>query len=299
MVKSFSELLERIRQRGRTRIVVAGGEDLEALKAVEESYRLGFGEGILVGDPVRIEQALTELGGGEFVTEVIPAATEEDTARLAVEEVRRGGILLKGAVKTAVFMKGVLNKEWGLRTDHVISSICVFQDERDEEPRLVLMSDGGIVIKPDLQTLLSLIYNAVRIAHKLDNPSPKVALLSALEVVSLDMPETLNAAVLAKMNDRGQIPGCVVDGPLALDNAISAFAARKKGLDSPVAGDADILIVPDITAGDIFAKGLQYYAHAKMGITVVGTSAPVMIPSRADRRDTRLNSIALAVALSD
>jgi phosphate butyryltransferase len=175
----------------------------------------------------------------------------------------------------------------------------VFQDERDEEPKLVLMSDGGIVIKPDLKTMLSLIYNAVRIAHKLDNPNPKVALLSAVEVVNPDIPETQTAAVIAKMNDRGQIPGCLVDGPLGLDNAISAYAAKKKGINSPVAGDADVLIVPDIAAGNIFAKGLEYYAHYKMGITVVGTSVPVMIPSRADKSETKLNSIALAVALSD
>jgi len=298
MVKSFNELFERLKQKGRTRIIVAGGEDLEALKAVAESHRLGFGEGVLVGDPAKIEHSLGELGGRDYVREIIPADTDQKKARLAVEEVKKSGILLKGAIKTATLMKGVLNKEWGLRTDEVISSVCVYQDEREEEPRLVLMSDGGIVIRPDIKMMVSMIRNAVGIAHKLDNPEPRVAILSAVEVVNPDMPETLCAAQIAKMNDRGQIPGCVIDGPLALDNAISAFAAEKKGIASPVAGDADILIVPDIAAGNIFAKGLEYYAHYKMAITVVGTSAPVMIPSRADKSETKLNSIALTVALS-
>jgi phosphate butyryltransferase len=298
MVKSFSDLFARLKEKDRTRIVVAGGEDLEALKVVADSFLLGFGEGVLVGDPARIEETLTELGSREFVLDIIPASTDEEKARLAVDEVKKGGILLKGTVKTAALMQGVLNGEWGLRTDQIISSVCAFQDERDEEKRLVLISDGGIVIRPDVKVMISLIRNAVEIAHKLDNPNPRVALLCAVEAVDPDMPETLTAATITKMNDRGQIRGCVIDGPLGLDNAVSSYAARRKGISSPVAGNADILIVPDIAAGNIFAKGLEYFARYKMGITTAGASVPVMIPSLADKSDTRLNSIALAAVLS-
>ena len=140
--------------------------------------------------------------------------------------------------------------------------------------------------------------SSVQVAHKLGNPNPKVALLCAVEVVNPDMPETVNAALISKMNDRGQIKGCIIDGPPGLDNAISFYAARKKGIKSEVAGDADILIVPGIAAGNIFAKSLEYYGHCKFGVIVTGTSSPVLIPSRAHKSEIKLNSIALAIVLS-
>jgi len=217
---------------------------------------------------------------------------------VAVETVKQGGVLLKGMTKNQHPVKAALNKEWGLRTGAIMTSVAAFEDERDGNKKLVLMSDGGVVVAPDLNTLVAVINNCVEVAHKLGNPMPKVAILCAVEAVNPEMPETINAAILAKMNERGQIKGCIVDGPLALDNAVSKYAAEKKGLRSPVAGDADILIVPNIAAGNILGKSIEYYAHRTLAVVIVGAGAPMMVPSRSDRAETKLNSIALTVLCS-
>jgi phosphate butyryltransferase len=158
------------------------------------------------------------------------------------------------------------------------------------------VSDGGVNIEPNINTLVSIVKNAVMVAHKLGKENPLVAMLAAVEVVNPDMEETIAAAVISQMNKRGQIKGCTIDGPLALDNAISQYAAKKKGIKSAVAGVADILIVPNMAAGNIFGKALAYYANFKNGHIIVGTKMPVMIPSRADTSDVKFNSIALAIA---
>ncbi|HEC93217.1 MAG TPA: phosphate butyryltransferase, partial [Candidatus Atribacteria bacterium] len=220
---------------------------------------------------------------------------DTEKARKAVEKVKEGGTLLKGKIKTATLLKAVLNKEWGLRTGKIISDVFVFEDRREKEPKLVLMSDGGVNIRPDVNTLVAIINNAVEVAHQLGIETPKVALLAAVETINPDTEETINAGIISKMNQRKQITGCIIDGPLALDNAISEFAVQKKGITSPVAGKADILIVPDIAAGNIFGKALTYYANYPVGHVLVGTKAPVIISSRADKSDVKLNCIALSI----
>jgi len=192
----------------------------------------------------------------------------------------------------------VLNKEWGLRTDKIVSDVFIFEDKREGNSKLVLMSDGGVNLKPDVKTLIAIINNAVEVALKLGIKTPKVALLAAVETINPDMEETIKAGMISKMNERKQITGCIIDGPLALDNAISEFAAQKKGITSPVAGKADILIVPDIAAGNIFGKALTYYANYQVGHTLVGTRSPVIIPSRADKSGVKLNCIALSILCS-
>ena len=298
MIKSFKELFANLKVKGRERIIVAGGEEIETLKALKDCYDNGFGEGILVGDQAEIEKSLSLLGESNFIKEIIGAKDDEDKARKAVEKVKEGGTLLKGKIKTATLLKAVLNKEWGLRTDKIVSNVFIFEDKRDGNAKLVLMSDGGVNIKPDVKTLVAIINNAVEIAHKLGIETPKVALLAAVETINPDMEETINAGIISKMNERKQITGCIIDGPLALDNAISEFAAQKKGIASPVAGKADILIVPNIAAGNIFGKALTYYTNYQTGHILVGTKAPVIIPSRADKSDVRLNCIALSILYS-
>lgn len=258
----------------------------------------GFGEAVLIGDRKQIDQALTSYSDTSFVKDILEAGSEEEKARIAVETVKQGGVLLKGTTKTSVLMKAALNKEWGLRTGATMTSVAAYEDERDGNKKLVLMSDGGIVVAPDLNMLVAIINNAVEVAHKLGNPKPKVAVLCAVEVVNPDMPETINAAILAKMSERGQIKGCIVDGPLALDNAVSKYAAEKKGIKSPVAGDADILICPGIAAGNILGKSIEYYAHRSLAVVIVGARAPIMVPSRSDRAETKLYSIALTILCS-
>jgi len=298
MINSFEELYANLKSRGRESIVVAGGEDIETLKALKECFECGIGEGILVGNKNEIEKCVAEIGDDQFIKEIIDAKSDDEKVRKSVERVKKGGTLLKGKIKTATLLKGVLNKEWGLRTSKVISDVFVFEDRRNEKPGMVLMSDGGVNLKPDIKTLVSIINNAVEVAHKMGIETPKVALLAAVETINPDMEETIKAGVISKMNQRGQITGCIIDGPLALDNAISEFAARKKGINSPVAGKADILIVPDIAAGNILGKAFTYYANYQVGHTLIGAMAPVIIPSRANKSDVKLNCIAFSILCS-
>jgi len=298
MINSFQELFENLKAKRSTKIVVAGGEDLESLKALKSCCDRGFGEAILVGDKKEINRNISLLDKTSFIKDIIEAEDEMDKAKKAVEKVKEGAILLKGKIKTANLLKAVLNKEWGLRTDKIISDVFVFEDRRENIPRLVLMSDGGVNVKPDVNTLVSIINNAVIIARKLGKENPKVALLAAVETINPDMEETIKAGMIAKMNQRGQITGCLVDGPLALDNAISEYAAQRKGITSPVAGKADILIVPDIASGNILGKALTYYAKFPVGHILVGTKFPVIIPSRADESEVKLNCIALSILCS-
>jgi len=298
VIKSFKELFDNLKNKGRRKIIVAGGEDIESLKALKDCYDYGFGEGILVGDRAEIEKCISSLGEDNYIKEIIEAKDDAEKARKAVEKVKEGGTLLKGKIKTATLLKAVLNKEWGLRTNKIISDVFVFEDRREKEPKLVLMSDGGVNIRPDVNTLIAIINNAVEVAHKLAIEIPKVALLAAVETINPDMEETIKAGVISKMNQRKQITGCIIDGPLALDNAVSEFAAQKKGITSPVAGRADILILPDIAAGNIFGKALTYYANYQVGHTLVGTKVPVVIPSRADKSEVKFNCIALSILCS-
>ena len=298
MINSFKELFDNLKSRGKERIVVAGGEDIETLKALKECYECGIGEAILVGKKSEIEKAVVEVGDDKFIKEIIDAKDDAEKVRKSVEKVKEGGTLLKGKIKTATLLKGVLNKEWGLRTNRVISDVFVFEDRRAENPGMVLMSDGGVNLKPDIKTLVSIINNAVEVAYKLGIEIPKVALLAAVETINPDMEETIKAGVISKMNQREQITGCIIDGPLALDNAISEFAAKKKGISSPVAGKADILIVPDIAAGNILGKAFTYYANYQIGHTLIGAMAPVIIPSRSDKSDVKLNCIAFSILCS-
>lgn len=300
MITSFQQLFQRLNKEQKQRIVVAGGEDIEALKAVKVSYELGIGEAVLVGKQEDIENTLKELGflKHPFIQDIVFVKDEEEKGPVAVEEVKKGGILLKGKIKTAHLLKAVLDREKGLRTENYISDVFVFEDQREEKSRLVLLSDGGVNIKPDLQTMVSIIKNAVTVANKLEIMNPKIALLAAVEVVNPDMEETLQASILTKMNQRGQIPGCIVDGPLALDIAISEFAVQKKGIKSSVAGQADILIVPNIACGNILGKSIIYYTNFPEGNLVIGAQVPVMIPSRSDKSEAKLNAIGLSILCS-
>jgi len=228
MIKSFKELFDNLKTKGREKIIVAGGEDIESLKALKDCYDYGFGEGILVGDKAEIEKCISSLGEGNYIKEIIEAKDDTEKARKAVEKVKEGGTLLKGKMKTATLLKAVLNEEWGLRTGKIISDVLVFEDRREKEPKLILMSDGGVNIRPDVHTLVAIINNAVEVAHQLGIETPKVALLAAVETINPDMEETIKAGIISKMNQRKQITGCIIDGPLALDNAISEFAAPKE-----------------------------------------------------------------------
>jgi len=228
--------------------------------------------------------------------EIVEAADPVQAAKRAVElcSSGHGEVLLKGSVSTAALLHAVLDEHSLLRTGRLLSDVVLFVDDRDSTSRLVLCSDGGVNIAPNLKQKVQIVRNAVWVAHRLGIEWPKVALLSGVERVTPDMASTIDAVALAKMASYGDvITGCTVDGPFALDNAISPEAARIKGIESPVAGAADILIVPSLENGNILGQALMYYAGKTLAHVIVGARAPVLICSRADPVEAKLSSIAL------
>jgi len=208
----------------------------------------------------------------------------------------KADILMKGMISTANFLRGVLNKEKGLRTGSLLSHVYIHEVEGLD--RILFVCDPAFNIAPDLNAKVKIVENTVELAKSFGVDTPKVAALAAVEVVNPDMPCTLDAAALVQMNRRNQIKGCIIDGPLALDNALSVEAAKHKGIVSEVAGHAEVLLVPDIEAGNIFAKGIVYLTNNKTAGLVLGAKAPIVLTSRADSAETKLLSIASAVALA-
>jgi phosphotransacetylase len=306
MIKNFKELIEVARQIGSKRegpltIALAAAHDVAALQALIEAQKLGLATGILVGDKHKIHQTLDECAPEWLDTfEIIHVEDEHEVAARTISLVHENAadIIMKGKIRSADLLRDVLNRDNGLRTDHLMSDVFIFEYSERQENRLIMISDGGIILAPDLKQKVQIIENAVTVAHALGNENPKVAVLSAVEAVNPELRSTIDAACLSKMNQRGQIRGCIVDGPLALDNAISPEAARLKGIVSPVAGHADILLCPDIEAANMLAKGTTYFAGLPQAHTSIGAKVPVLIPSRADSAEAKLLSIALCVVFS-
>ncbi len=296
MIKSLKELKKKARDLGPRRSVVAAAADPVTLEALAEAQKEGIAKGILCGPKDKIKKAAAEVGVALDGFEVVDCPDEE-AALVAVNEVRTNGdFLLKGHLETSKFLGAVLDKERGLRTGRVLSHIAIV--EPANLGRLLLVSDGGMNICPDLATKLDIICNAVAVAQSLGIAEPKVALMAAVEVVNPKMAETVEWAEITQMAARGQIKGALVDGPLALDLAVSEEAVKIKGVKSKVAGAADVLIVPDIATGNMFAKGLIYLGGANACGIVAGASKPVLMLSRADDAKTKLYSIALGAVAS-
>lgn len=300
MIKNFDQLLEKLRnQKEKKTVVIAAAQTESAIEAAVMAKKENLANSLLVGDKEVIEQIITEKFpefSGQFEIE----DTGKDMQKACIKAVEtihqnRAQIILKGKADTALLLKAVLDKEKGLGTGEVMSDVLAYETPE----KLILMSDGGIVLYPDLKEKISIVKNAVKVAHSLDNPNPKVALLAAVEVVNPKMQCTLDAAMITKMNHRKQITGCIVDGPLAFDNAIDMEAAKIKGIESPVAGQADVLIVPNIEAGNIFGKSLTYCAKYRVAHVVMGTKAPILIASRADNAETKMLCMAMGIAAAD
>jgi phosphate butyryltransferase len=296
LIKSLNDLLTHARRGRRVKVAIAGAENKAVLQAILEAVRQGIAEGLLFGRATKLEHFLADSPKelSSFLT-IIHVDTEKEAAFKSVEAVRqkKANILLKGKVKTDVLLKAVLDSETGLRTGKLLTDIFMFEDPNREKKKLMIITDGGVVIKPTLAQKIQLVENAVLVSHALGNPNPKVALLSAVETVNTDIPSTVEAAIITKMNQRGQISGCIIDGPFALDNAVSRDAARIKRIRSRVAGNADILVCPEIESANMLAKSMTYLARFQSAHVTVGASAPVLIPSRADSAQAKLLSIAL------
>lgn len=297
MVTSLKDLIERVTNREKKKIAVAAAEDVEILEVVQKAIELNIAEFILIGDKNKIEQLARE-NHVELDLYIIDEPEHAKAAEKAVELVKtkEADAIMKGLLHTSTFLKAVLNKEKGLNTGRLISQISVFDKEDGEG--LQLLTDCAISIEPTLEEKKQIIENAVDLAIKLGYERPKVALLSAIEVVNPKIKDTVEAAILSKMGDRGQIKNAIIDGPFALDNAISKKAAEQKGIKGEVAGCADILVAPNLQVGNVLTKALTYYAHKDVAAAVMGAGAPVVMTSRSDSVKNKLLSIALASYIS-
>ncbi|MBU3196780.1 phosphate butyryltransferase [Clostridium algidicarnis] len=294
MAKTFDEVLSKVKKGKIRTVAVAVAQDEPVLEAVKAAKEQGIANAILVGDEKAIKeiakQINMDLEGFEIVNEenIVKAALK------AVELVSTGkaDMVMKGLIDTANFLRAVLNKEIGLRTGKLMSHVAVFEIPKYD--RLIFMTDAAFNMYPDIKAKIDIINNSVYVAKAIGVDMPKVAPICAVEVVNPDMPATVDASILSKMNDRGQIKDCIVDGPFALDIALSMEAAKHKKVGGQVAGQADIMLLPNIEAANVMYKTLTYTTESKNGGLLVGTSAPVIVTSRADSFETKLNSIALA-----
>ena len=295
----LESLLVKAAKLGSTIVAVASAEDEEVIDAISEAIRHNVADFLLFGKKEEIEELLIANGIGINKVKIIQARTKEQAAELAVRAVRQNeaSVLMKGNLPTATLLKVVLNKEFGLRTDRVLSHVAIF-----EIPgffKFVIVTDAAMNLEPDLQQKQQIVVNAVGIAKAIGIENPNVAALAAVEVVNPSMQATIDAASLTLMNKRGQIKNCHIDGPLALDNAISLDAASRKGIKSDVAGKADILLVPTIEVGNVLYKSLIYFANAKVGAVIAGAKAPIVLTSRSDSSESKLYSLALAICSSE
>lgn len=296
-LKSFEDIVNDVKGKPPKRVAVAAAQDEAVLEAVRAACEQQLAEFTLVGDIDKIKTIAAKLDVNLNEVTLVHEPDERMAAYRAVTLVSGGqaDVLMKGLINTADLLRAVLDKDVGLRTGRVLSHTAVF--ELPDFGRLLMVTDGGMNIAPTLQQKADIIQNSVLLAQVLGINPAKVAVLAAVEVINPDMPPTLEAAALTQMANRGQIRGAIVDGPLALDNAICPEAAQHKGITSPVAGVADILVTPDIEAGNILGKSMVYMAKGKIAGLVLGAAKPVIVTSRADSFEAKIMSIALGALL--
>lgn len=299
MSKNFDDLLQKINNCKKKKVAVAVAQDEPVLEAVKAAKERGIADAILVGDLEQIKEIANKIDMDISQYEIVDEPNVNKAALEAIKLVSSGkaDMVMKGLVDTATFLRSVLNKEVGLRTGKVMSHVAVFEIEGID--RLILLTDAAFNTYPDLKAKTQMINNAVEVAHACGIELPKVAAVCPVEVVNPDMQSTVDASLLSKMNDRGQIKGCLVDGPLALDNALSEEAAHHKGITGEVAGKADILLLSNIETANVMYKTLTYTSKSRNGGLLVGTAAPVILTSRADSFETKVHSIALAAVVAE
>ncbi len=296
MITNFDQMFEQLRSKPKKRLVAAWAVDDHTISAVYMAVEAGIVEGILVGDEAMIQKVCQEHGYDMAKLTVVNNNNELKSIAQAVDMVNAGeaDILMKGLCSTDKYMRGILNKEKGLLPPKaVLSHVCVVQ--HPEYHKLLVISDIAVIPAPDLKQKQAMINYTVSTAKALGVEKPKVAMITATEQMLPGMPACVEAAMLAKMSERGQIAGCIVDGPLALDVAICKEAAEIKKLKSEVAGDADCLVFPSIEAANVFYKLAGHFSPGvRMAAMVAGAKAPCVLSSRADSTEVKLNSIALA-----
>lgn len=278
-------------------VSVAAAADAEVLEAIRIMNDDGFGTAILVGDEEDIHRIAGEVGCDLSQNVIVDVKDSSQAATIAVAIAKKGeaDIVMKGKLHTKVYLKAILNREFGLRIGKLLNAVTAF--ELPNYNRMVLASDCGMIVQPTLEDKIQMIGNTTTLAHAMGCEMPRVSCLSAVETVNANMPDGYDAAVLCKMNERGQIGGCIIDGPLSMDLSISERSAKNKGIDSPVAGRADILIMPNLQAGNIFWKTMTYLANSRNAAVVMGAAKPAVLTSRSDSAEAKANSIAMAMLL--
>lgn len=296
-MRSFDEVYEKVRSRKGMKIAVAAAADEPVLEAVRDAASLGVETSYLVGDEEKIRELAAKIGLDLSKAVIYNEPDPKAAALKAVKLVHDGeaSVLMKGLVSSADFLRAVLNKEAGLRTGKTLSSATVLKTDRLD--RFIIMTDGGMNMYPDLETKVHILENTVPVCKALEIENPKAAVVCAVEVVNPAMQATMDAAALSVMSQRKQIKGIVVDGPLGMDNALSEEAAKHKGVTGPVAGHADVVLMPNIEAGNIMYKTLNYMGNLKTGSLIMGAAAPIVMTSRADSPQTKLNSLAVALLI--
>lgn len=297
-MRYFSQLLEIAKLKEKKIVAVACAQDEDVLEAVEHAREKGIIDAILVGNEKEIREIAKKDGIDLENYEIINILDLNEATRKAVELVSKGKahILMKGIIDTSIILKAVLDSEIGLRIEgNLLSHIGIFHIENYERPFII--TDAAMNIAPNLEEKIKIINNAVKVAISMGIEIPKVACLCAKEKVSTKMIATIEATELERLNKIGNIKNCIIGGPLALDNAVSEEAAKHKGIVHPVAGKADILMVPDIEAGNILYKAIIYFSKAEGAGMIVGARAPIVLTSRADSKETKFNSILLATAI--
>ncbi len=300
MIKTFEEIYEAVQNLGKKKTIsVATADDVSVLEAVKVADEKGVAKFLLVGNQEKIKKIASQVGYDVEDEDIIPAYTDEEIASKSVELVRDGKaeILMKGHISTPILMKAVLNKETGLRMGNVLSHVAVV--EVSTYHKLILLSDGGINITPDFETKIAILNNMVFVANRLGIVKPNIAALCPIEKVNPIIQETVDAVKLQEMSEKGEFGDIVLEGPIAMDVALSANAAERKGINSRIAGKTDAFLVPNITSGNAVIKVLMFLANAKVGGLVIGAKVPIILLSRSDKPEEKLNSIALSILVSN
>jgi phosphate butyryltransferase len=296
ILKKLADLKDIIADEPTKKLVLAAAQDQHSLSAVLRAWKDGIIDPILIGDKEVIQNISISNGYDITGLRIIHEPDLDMSVEMAVKMVssKQADILMKGKVGTSTLLKCVLNKEWGLRTGHLLSHIALF--EVATYHKVIAVTDVAMNISPNLQDKIAIVNNSVACLNRLGIAVPKVAVLGAIEMVNENMEATLDAALLSKMNQRDQIRNCIIDGPLAFDNAISLESAQHKGIRSEVAGDTDLLLMPDIEVGNVLYKSLVFFAQAKVASIILGALAPIVLTSRSDSEQAKYDSILLAAA---
>lgn len=299
-IRTLDELVVKARMMPEKKIIaVAVAHDLEVLLAVSMARDAGIAKAILIGDTKKIRDIARDHKISLDDMELFEELDGKKACEMAVRFVsaNQADVLMKGLIDTSVLLSAVLDKEHGLRTDRVLSHVAIA--EIDGYDRLFLISDAAMNIAPDINTKINIVHNAIDVAHGLGNLCPKVAIIGAVEKVNEKMQATLDAKTLVSMYEAGKFADCMIGGPFALDNAVSIEASAHKGIEHPVAGKADILIMPAIETGNVLYKAIVFFARGKMAGLIAGAKAPIVLTSRSDSEQSKLYSIASAIVLSE